>query len=431
MRLRAAFAVGVLALTPLLSSAPRASAAAPPVPRFSHVVELFLENENATATWESTAAAPHLAQLRTTGAYIPNFYGVGHASLDNYEAAFGAVEPTAQGKADCLGMPYGSCIFPANVPTIATLLDEQSLSWKVYSEGMEGAPGGHPCLHAPSRSLPDPYQGPGSNGYATRHNPAPWFDSILTKGTNESYCQAHSIDLTHLSADLASPSTLPAFSFIEPDTCHDGHDTQSLGGCALDPEGPSAPNGVAAIDAWLPGFVHQVVSSPAWDDHSLLFITFDEASTADTSGCKPCADTSAGGRIGALAISPLIQPGLTSAWQGDHYGFLNTLESSWGLPSLQSRAASPAAAKTVHDADPGVTPLTDVWTAGAAAPKSAAPAAPAHAAAASASAPNAAAGNGLPSTGPSPSLWLPALALAGALALRRTTRRAARRAPRP
>jgi len=360
--LRALCAVAVLAGMTVWSGA-RPGAAATPVPRFSHVVEVFLENETATSTWEDPVHAPALQELRKQGAYIPSFYGVGHASLDNYEAAFGAVEPTTQGKADCLGQPYGSCIFAATVPTIASLFDGAGLSWKVYSEGEEGAPGGHPCLHAPSRSLPDPYQGPGTNGYATRHNPAPWFDSILTKGTNESYCQAHAVDLNHLTADLQSPAALPAFSFIEPDTCHNGHDTSSTGGCALDPEGPGAPSGVAAINAWLPGFVQRVTTSPAWDRNSVLFITFDEGATADTSGCAPCHDTSAGGRIGALVISPMVTPNTTSHWSGDHYGFLRTLESSWGLPTLKSGAATPQAAQTVHDGDPGVTVLSDVWAA--------------------------------------------------------------------
>jgi len=358
----AVVAVAAAVLPPSLGSPSRVEAA-PTVPRFSHVIEVFLENETATSTWEDPVGAPALQQLRKQGVYIPNFYGVGHASLGNYEAAFGAVEPTTQGKADCAGQPYGSCIFPASVPTIAALLDEAGLSWKVYAEGMDGAPGGHACLHALDRNLPDFYQGPGSNGYATRHNPPPWFDSILTKGGSEAYCQAHDVDLTHFTADLGSGAALPAFSFIEPDTCHDGHDTQSLGGCTLDPEGPTYPPGVGAINAWLPGFVQQVTHAPAWDDHSLLFITFDEGDTTDTSGCAPCHDTSAGGRIGALAISPMLTAGGTSSWQGDHYSFLRTLEAAWGLPTLKSRAADAAAAAKVHDGDPGVTVLGDVWVA--------------------------------------------------------------------
>ena len=414
------------------TSAPVAAApASGPVPRFSHVVEVFLENETATSTWEDAAHAPDLQKVRAMGAYIPSFFGAGHASLDNYEAAFGAVEPTTQGKADCLGQPYGSCIFPASVPTIGNLLDDAGLTWKVYSEGEEGAPGGHPCLHAPSRNAPDPYQGPGTNGYATRHNPAPWFDSIVTKGGSEAYCQAHSVDLTHLTDDLKSPSSLPSFSFIQPDTCHDGHDTQSSGGCALDPEGPGAPSGVAAINAWLPGFVQQVTTSPAWDQNSLLFITFDEGATADTSGCTPCHDTSAGGRIGAVAISPRIAPGSKSTWAGDHYTFLRTLEASWDLPTLKSRAASPAAAQNVHDGDPGDTVLSDVWAAPVApATAAASPAQPAPAAASgSASAPSSAAAGSLATTGARwPAAWGVALVF-GALALATFGRRLRGSAP--
>jgi hypothetical protein len=375
--------------------APAHATVAVSVPRFSHVVEVFLENESATSTWEDAAHAPALQQVRQLGAYIPAFYGAGHASLDNYEAAFGAVEPTTQGKADCAGQPYGSCIFPASVPTIAALLDEAGLTWKVYAEGMDGAPGGHACLHALDRSVPDFYQGPLTNGYATRHNPAPWFDSILTKGGSEAYCQAHDVDLSHFGPDLGGGASVPTFSFIEPDTCHDGHDTSASGGCTADPEGPSYPSGVAAINAWLPGFVHQVVSAPSWDAHSLLFITFDEGSATDTTGCAPCHDTSAGGRIGALAISPLIRPGTTSTWQGDHYGFLRTLEASFGLPTLKSRAAGAVAAASVHDGDPGVTPLTDVWLtpAGATSPT------PASTSGGAASGAVAAARRGLPATG--------------------------------
>lgn len=339
------------------------AAAASPVPHFSHVVEVMLENESATSTFEDPAAAPNLAKLRTEGVYLPQFFAAGHASLDNYEAAFGGVEPSTQGKADCLGMPYSSCIFPATVPTLGALLDGAGLSWRIYSEGMVGAPGGGNCLHAPVSSLPDPYQGPLTNGYATRHNPAPWFASVLDKNGSEAYCQAHNVDLAQLWKDAASPSTLPAWSFIQPDTCHDGHDTSSTGGCALDPEGPLAPSGVAAIDAWLPDFVKQLTSSPAWDAGSLLVITFDEGATTDTAGCAPCNDTSAGGRIGMLLIGGVIAaPGTTYAgWQGDHYSLLRTWEAAWGLPSLKSEAASSAAATTVHDGDPGVSPLTGVW----------------------------------------------------------------------
>jgi len=355
---RFATPAAALLLLGLVGGASAATSRQPAVPRFSHVVYVVLENEDAADTFE---ALPNLKALAKQGVYLPNFWAEGHNSLSNYEAMWGGVEPTTQGKADCAGMPYGTCVFPASVPTIATLLDAKKLPWKVYSEGMAGAPLGGNCVHAASRNLPDVYQGPVTNGYATRHNPAPWFDSILLKGTNESYCKAHSIDLTELWQDSAA-KRLPAFSFVEPDTCHDGHDTQALGGCTLDPEGPTYPSGTGAIEAWLPGFVKQLTSSKSWDDHSLLVITFDEASATDTSGCAPCHDTSAGGRIGTILISPLLgKRGTVKSWYGDHYSLLRTWEAAWGLPTLKSKAADAAAAKLVHDGDPGVKPLTGIW----------------------------------------------------------------------
>src|SRR5690348_8507126 len=121
-----------VAITGGVVNAPKPASAALGVPPLDHVVEVFLENESAGVTWESD---PGLQAVAASGTYIPNFFGAGHASLDNYEAAFGAVTPTAQGKADCLGMAYGSCIFPATYPTVAKLLDGAGRSWKVYSEG--------------------------------------------------------------------------------------------------------------------------------------------------------------------------------------------------------------------------------------------------------------------------------------------------------
>jgi hypothetical protein len=355
---RIALHAAALLVVGVVGGSSSASTSKPAVPRFSHVVYVVLENEDAADTFE---ALPNLKALAKKGVYLPNFWAEGHASLDNYEAMFAGVEPTTQGKADCAGMPYGTCIFPASVPTLATLLDAKRLPWKVYSEGMTGAALGGNCLHAQDRNLPDFYQGPLANGYATRHNPAPWFDSILSKGTNESYCKAHSVDLTELWKDSAA-GKLPTWSFVEPDTCHDGHDTQSLGGCTLDPEGPTYPSGTAAIEAWLPGFVQKLTTSKSWDANSLLVITFDEASATDTSGCVACHDTSAGGRIGTVLISPLLaKKGSVSSWHGDHYSLLRTWETAWGLPTLKSRAANPAAAKLVHDGDPGVRPLTGLW----------------------------------------------------------------------
>jgi phosphatidylinositol-3-phosphatase len=358
----AAFLPVAGAMTSSASSPAHPAAPSRVVPKFSHVVEVMLENESATATFENPKAAPHLAKLLRRGVYIPHFYAEGHASLDNYEASFSAHQPTGPGKSDCLGRPFKKCIFPKSVRTLGALLDRKHYRWRIYSEGMTGAPGGHNCLHALSRNLPDFYQGPGTNGYATRHNPAPWFASVLDKGGNESYCRHHSVDLTQLWQDAKRRTTMPRWSFVEPDTCHDGHDTSAEGGCTLDPEGPGSPNGVAAIDAWLPGFVNRLTHSNAWDSHSLLVITFDEGSGSDTRGCTRCDDKSAGGRIGALLIGPVLAHRSTVDFltRADHYSLLRTWENAWGLPTLAS--VDPKSIRSqIHDGDPGVKPITGVW----------------------------------------------------------------------
>jgi hypothetical protein len=172
---------------------------------------------------------------------------------------------------------------------------------------------------------------------------------VLQHGGSEDYCRAHDVDLNQLWRDTDA-GALPHYAVVVPDTCHDGHDTQALGGCTLDPEGPKAPNGVAAMDDWLPRFVRRLTTSKGWDSNSVLVLTFDESEVADSSGCAPCKDGSAGGRIGAVVLSRQVRPGTISGWYGDHYGMLRTLEAVWGLGSLHA-----------HDADPGVTPLTDVW----------------------------------------------------------------------
>ena len=238
---------------------PAASAAASGrgVPRFSHVIMVFLENNSANTTFEAGAStAPYFDQLRRSYSYIPNYFGVGHASLDNYVAVFSGQTPTVITGKDCQGVPWGQCVYPANVPTIATALDSAHDSWKVYSEGTNGAALGGPCLHVRSRYSPDTYNGVGTaNGYVQHHNPVVYFDSILLKGASETYCRSHNVDLSQLRSDLQHPNTFPNFSFIEPDFCHDGGALAQVEqaanepgavrdpGCLSLPEGPFVSRG--------------------------------------------------------------------------------------------------------------------------------------------------------------------------------------------
>ncbi|MDQ6748773.1 MAG: phosphoesterase, partial [Candidatus Dormibacteraeota bacterium] len=62
--------------------APALASATPPI---RHVFVIVLENEGVKTTFGPNSAAPYLAQtLKAAGAYVPNYYGVGHNSNANY-----------------------------------------------------------------------------------------------------------------------------------------------------------------------------------------------------------------------------------------------------------------------------------------------------------------------------------------------------------
>jgi hypothetical protein len=94
MRLRS-----MLAIVGLLLLSPAAHAAQPPI---GHVFIVVLENEDAASTFGPESQAPYLAQTLTAdGAFVPGYYGIGHASLDNYLAMVSGQAPNLVTQADC------------------------------------------------------------------------------------------------------------------------------------------------------------------------------------------------------------------------------------------------------------------------------------------------------------------------------------------
>ena len=62
----------------------------------------MLENENAAVTFASDPPSSYLARtLPAQGALLPNYYGIGHASLDNYIAQISGQAPNPSTQGDC------------------------------------------------------------------------------------------------------------------------------------------------------------------------------------------------------------------------------------------------------------------------------------------------------------------------------------------
>jgi hypothetical protein len=353
--------------------APRASAQA--VPHVNHVFIIVLENENADSTFGPDTAAPYLAHtLRSRGAFLPNYYAIGHESLDNYIAMVSGQAPNTQTQADCMvytnfkpGTPTSNgqyrgtgCVYPAPVATIANQLEASGHTWKGYMDGMNGkAPPGADirCRHPAINTQDNTQTAEVGDQYAARHNPFVYFHSIIDSPT----CTQHDVGYVHLSDDLRSKQTTPNYSFITPNLCHDGHDSPCVSG---------EPGGLETADEWLAHNVPQILRSPAFGDRGLLIVTFDEAegdgSDADSSACcneQPGPNTinpgaltigPGGGKVGAVALSPCITPGTTVQAAYNHYSLLRWVEDNFDLPHLgfarQQTGVNPFDSHLLNDA---------------------------------------------------------------------------------
>lgn len=146
-----------------------------------------------------------------------------------------------------------------------------------------------------------------------------------------------------LPADLKKPAAqAPAFSWITPSLCDDGHDIPCVTG---------QPGGLTQIDVFLARWVPLIMASPAYKAGGLILITFDEGTTSraccgETSGfsaahpntVEPGLTGPGGGDVGLVALSPYIKPGTVSTVNYNHYSMLRTIEDIFGLPHLGDAA---------------------------------------------------------------------------------------------
>ncbi|MHB8340363.1 MAG: alkaline phosphatase family protein, partial [Mycobacteriales bacterium] len=343
------------------------------LPPVRHIFVIMLENEGYAATFDNPSADPYLARtLPAAGALLEDYYATGHVSNDNYISFVSGQAPNPSNQSDCQyftnvtpgtktsdGQANGSgCVYPSDIGDIGTQLTTAGLAWKGYDQDMgndpsrESAACGHPAIvsqyHTQSAG--------GGDGYVTRHDPFVYFHGVID---NQAYCDAHVVALgspsgamprtavageTGLATDLRSAATTPAFSFITPNVCSDGHDYP----CTNSPSGSSA---LADIDAFLQTWVPLITHSAAFRASGLLEITFDESSgpQSDSSACcgetpgpssaEPGISGPGGGLVGAVLLSPFIRPGTVSQVAYNHYSSLATIEDLLGVSRLGEAAS--------------------------------------------------------------------------------------------
>ncbi len=331
-------------------AATSASASDPTQPAIRHVFIIVLENESDSTTFGPNSPAPYLSKTLTSeGAYLPDYYGVGHNSLDNYIAMISGQAPNVETSSDCQfytsvtpgtigadGQAVGEgCVYPTDVPTIASQLTSAGLTWRDYNDGMGADPTRESaeCGHPPLNSRDNTQTATATDQYATRHDPFVYFHAIIDDTT---LCDSHVVNLDLLPHDLAEASTTPNYVFITPNLCDDGHDATCANG---------GPGGLQQVNTFLQEWVPRITSSPAFrTQNGLLIINFDEASTSDSSACcgeiagpgdpEPGESGPGGGDTGAVLLSPCIAPGTVTHTPYNHYSMLRSVEDIFGLSHI-------------------------------------------------------------------------------------------------
>lgn len=319
-----------------------------------HVFVIMLENEPYPVTFGEHSPAPYLAhELPRQGALLPNYYGIGHNSLDNYLAMISGQAPNKATQGDCHvfsdfkrsapgldanGQAHGEgCVYPADVKTLADQLDAAGLGWKGYMEDMGADPSREAaaCGHVTIGAKDHTNHASANDQYADKHNPFVYFHSLID---NPAHCAQHVVNLDQLTADLRTAQATPSLAYITPNLCHDGHDAPCRNG---------EPGGLVSADAFLRTWVPRILASAAFRRDGLLVITFDEGTDAAVCcgeqglpGGPPAGMFGpGGGRTGAVLLSPFIAAGTVSTHPYNHYSLLRTVEDFFGLAHLGYAAA--------------------------------------------------------------------------------------------
>jgi acid phosphatase len=174
------------------------------------------------------------------------------------------------------------------VPNVFAQLDAAHRPWRSYAQDLPA-----PCAdHNSADSV-----------FLVRHTAVPYYVSERRN------CARGQTDLPALAADTAAGS-LPDYSLVIPDACHDMHGA------------PSCQTGlVAAGDRWLRTWLSRIMAGPDYRaGHLVVIVTWDEGSKRSN-------------HIPTLVVSPTTRA-ITSARRFDHCSTLRTTEDILRLPPV-------------------------------------------------------------------------------------------------
>ncbi|MGI8863014.1 MAG: alkaline phosphatase family protein [Solirubrobacteraceae bacterium] len=251
--------------------------------RPAHIAVVVMENEE-YGDIVGSRSTPYINSLARRYGLATQMYAIRHPSLPNYLALTGG--STHGIDSDCT-----DCTVPGT--GLAGQLQASGVSWRAYMEDMPSS-----C-----------FTGAGAGGYAKKHDPFVYYTGV---SGNPALC-AKVVPFPMLARDEASNS-LPAFTWITPNLCHDMHD--------CDP---------ATGDRFLARTIPPLLR--ALGPRGLLLLTWDEGSSDDG-----CCRLASGGHVAMIVAGPVARAGARLRTPTDHYSVLQTIEDLFGLPRLGGAA---------------------------------------------------------------------------------------------
>ncbi len=303
--------IGALVLLAGSAAAPASQSGPANISSFKHVFVIMMENTGIEALL-GNPNAPWINQAVQTYGVAGNYYGVTHPSQPNYIAA-------TSGSTNGVTADTDTTI---DVPNIVDQLESHGKSWKAYMQSYALCNG-----NALASSC-------GNQLYERKHNP---FISYLDVQSNPARV-AKIVDFSQFATDLAN-NTVPDYSWISPDQCHDMHGRG--GGGASDPcDFSNEQTLIQTGDTFLSDTVSEIMASKAWGPNSVIFVTWDESDFTgtgpvgfgDTRGC--CNANPGGGHVLTLAITTSPHQPRASMIPFNHYSMLGTVEDAWHLGCL-------------------------------------------------------------------------------------------------
>ncbi len=255
-----------------------------PIPPNSNAVQhvfVLVEENTEYMNVIGSASMPYLNALAGQYGLATQYYGDTHPSMGNYfMLTTGAIISNDDAFAGVV-----------DTDNVVRRLVAAGRSWRSYAADLPATG----------------YLGGNSGNYVKHHNPFVYLSDVV----NDSVQRQNIVPFTQLAQDMAS-GHLPAYGFIVPNVCDDGHN------CSL-----------PTVDQWLQVNIAPLLRDPTFQKSGLLIITFDEGQT----------NLNGGGRVAWVAVGPRVRRGFTSATTFQHESTLRFALSAQGLSAFPNASA--------------------------------------------------------------------------------------------